>query len=251
MNEKTRSQIMSLVQDQECWMEKTEHVRQLIRVLVIDRSGLTRQGLKEFFSKSRLIEIIGMASTRQEAIDAIQIEQPDLVLLEVQIGQESGIELCKTIRERYQNVGVLFFTDHDDKDILRDAILAGAHGYLLKNATAESLTKSIEIVASGRGIMDQHLTEQVMTWLRDGNRPGQVRWKESCSSDDRHLLSLVAAGKTNKEIGQELRITSSVVASRLQKIYKRLRISRRSEAVRYYINLEQKSQNCQDPFLHG
>ncbi len=91
--------------------------------------------------------------------------------------------------------------------------------------------------------MDQHLTEQVIEWLRDGSAPGRERWKEACSRDERHLLSLVASGKTNKEIGQELNVAHTVVATRLQKIYKRLKISRRSEAARYYINLEQKRQD--------
>lgn len=234
---------MSLVQNQECGMEKTDRVRQPIRVLVIDRSSLALQGLKELFSKGCYIEIVGMATTPQEALEAIHIEQPDLVLLEVRVGQDSGIDLCKTIRHRYPTVGVLFFTDHDDKDILHSAILAGAHGYLLKNATAESISRSIEIVASGRAIMDQHLTEQLITWLRDGSGPGQERRREACSPEERHLLSLVALGKTNKEIGQELTLAPTVVASRLQKIYKRLQISRRSEAARYYIDLEQKSRN--------
>lgn len=91
--------------------------------------------------------------------------------------------------------------------------------------------------------MDQHLTEQVIQWLRDGSTSGHEQWKKTCSREERHLLSLVASGKTNKEIGQELNVVHTVIASRLQKIYKRLRISRRSEAARYYVDLERKGQN--------
>ncbi len=234
---------MSLVQDQEYCMEQSGAVRQPIRVLIVDRSILTLQGIKEFFSRNRHIEVIGMAGTRQEALQVIQTEQPDVALVEVRLGQDCGIELCKTIRQLHPGVRVLFFTAQDDKDILRAAIMAGAHGYLLKSATADSITKSLEVVATGGAIMDQHLTEQVIEWLRDGSAPGRERWKEACSRDERHLLSLVASGKTNKEIGQELNVAHTVVATRLQKIYKRLKISRRSEAARYYINLEQKRQD--------
>ena len=239
---------MSLAQNRECRMEQSAGVRQPIRVLIIDRSILTLQGIKDFFSRSHHIEIIGMAGTRQEALHAIHAEQPDLVLVEAQVGQDSGIELCKTIRQLHPQVRVLFFTTQDDKDVLRAAIMAGAHGYLLKSATAESITKSLEIVASGGAIMDQHLTEQVIQWLRDGRTSGHEQWKKTCSSEERHLLSLVASGKTNKEIGQELNVAHTVIASRLQKIYKRLRISRRSEAARYYVDLEQKRQNGPGPF---
>lgn len=168
---------MSLVQKRERCMEQSDRERRPIRVLIIDRSILTLQGIKDFFSRSHHIEIIGMAGTRQEALQAIHAEQPDLVLVEAQVGQDSGIELCKTIRQFHPQVRVLFFTTQDDKDVLRAAIMAGAHGYLLKSATAESITKSLEIVASGGAIMDQHLTEQVIQWLRDGSTSGHEQWK--------------------------------------------------------------------------
>jgi two-component system response regulator DevR len=209
-----------------------------IRVLLIDDSMLTLHGLKTFLSTIRHIEILGSARTSSEALDAIRVHQPDVVMLETRVGQISGIDLCRTIRESYPHIGVLFFTAHDDKELLRAAIMADAHGYLLKGAAAEAVARSIEIVASGRAIMDQQLTQQVITWARDGALVGQERIPYSCSKDDRQLLSLVALGKTNKEIAQELDLMPRVVATRLHRIYKRLKISRRSEAARYYVQLE-------------
>jgi two-component system response regulator DevR len=148
--------------------------------------------------------------------------------------------------ESHPNIGVLFFTAHDDKELLRAAILADAHGYLLKGAAAEAVARSIEIVASGRAIMDQQLTQQVITWVRDGGLAGQERIPYCCSKEDRQLLSLVALGKTNKEMAQELDLVPRVVATRLQRIYKRLKISRRSEAARYYVQLEKDRLGLED-----
>jgi two-component system, NarL family, response regulator DevR len=212
--------------------------RKPIRVLLIDDSMLTLHGLKTFLSTIRHIEIQGIARTPVEALDAIRAHQPDVVMLETRVGQVSGIDLCRAIRESHPTIGVLFFTAHADKELLRAAIVADAHGYLLKGAAAEAVARSIEIVASGRAIMDQQLTQQVITWVRDGALAGQERIPYSCSKDDRQLLSLVALGKTNKEIAQELNLVPRVVATRLQRIYKRLKISRRSEAARYYVQLE-------------
>jgi two-component system response regulator DevR len=212
--------------------------REPIRVLLIDDSMLTLHGLKTFLSTIRHIEIQGIARTPVEAFDAIRAHQPDVVMLETRVGQVSGIDLCRTIRESHPTIGILFFTAHDDKELLRAAIVADAHGYLLKGAAAEAVARSIEIVASGRAIMDQQVTQQVITWVRDGALAGQERIPYSCSKDDRQLLSLVALGKTNKEIAQELNLVPRVVATRLQGIYKRLKISRRSEAARYYVQLE-------------
>jgi two-component system response regulator DevR len=219
-------------------MDKLTGRREPIRVLLIDDSMLTLHGLKTFLSTIRHIEILGIARAPSEALDAIRVHQPDVVMLETRVGQISGIDLCRTIRESYPHIGVLFFTAHDDKELLRAAIMADAHGYLLKGAAAEAVARSIEIVASGRAIMDQQLTQQVITWARDGALAGQERIPYSCSEHDRQLLSLVALGKTNKEIAQELNLVPRVVATRLQRIYKRLKISRRSEAARYYVQLE-------------
>ncbi|MBI5673681.1 MAG: response regulator transcription factor [Nitrospirae bacterium] len=219
-------------------MDQLTGIRAPIRVLLIDDSILTLHGLKAFLSTARHIEILGSARTPSEAFDAIQAHRPDIVMLETRVGQVSGIDVCRAIRESHPNIGVLFFTAHDDKELLRAAIIADAHGYLLKGAAAEAVVRSIEIIASGRAIMDQQLTQQVITWVRDGGLAGQERIPYSCSKDDRQLLSLVALGKTNKEIAQELNVVPRVVATRLQRIYKRLKISRRSEAARYYVQLE-------------
>lgn len=216
-------------------MDKWTGIRERIRVLLIDDSVLTLNGLKTILSKSNHIEIVGVARTQPDALTAIHAHKPNVVVLEVRVGPSSGIDLCKAIRESHPNVGVLFFTAHDDKHLLHSAILAGAQGYLLKTAAADALVKSIEIVAAGEAIMDYQLTQHVIAWVRDRIRAPQENVKDGCSRDDLLLLSRVAAGKTNKDIAQELNVAPGVVTTRLQKIYKRLKVSRRSEAARYYV----------------
>lgn len=216
--------------------------RNSIRVVLVDDSVLALLGLKTILSKSSYIEIVSVARTGADALTAIHAHQPNVVMLEVRVGQASGIDLCKTIRKSHPHVGVLFFTARDDKNLLYSAILAGAQGYLLKAAAPNAVVKSIEIIAAGKAIMDNQLTQQVIEWTRNGNRAPQERVKDVCSSDDLRLLSLVAAGRTNKDIAKELNIAPGAVATRLQKIYRRLRISRRSQAVRYYVQKTQDGQ---------
>lgn len=209
-----------------------------IRVLLVDDSVLTLHGLNTVLAKNSRLDIVGVAKTRSEALTAIQTHSPHVVVLEVRVGQASGIDLCRAIRESHPNIGVLFFTAHEDKNLLHAAILAGAQGYLLKTAAADAVVKSIEIVATGEAIMDHQLTPHVIEWVRDGRWAPQESFKDSCSREDLEMLSFVAAGKTNKEIAQELHVAPAAVTARLQRIYKRLRISRRSEAARYYVQLE-------------
>ena len=220
-------------------MRGSRGVRKAIRVFLVDESILTLYGLKTFVSKSDHIEVVGIATTCGEAVTAIEAHRPDVVMLEVEVERKSGVELCKQIRDAYPTIGGLFFTAHDNKDLLRAAILAGAQGYLLKSAAADAVTKSIEIVATGQAVMDQHLTEHVITWVKARGAGPSTLGKGHVSRDDLRLLGYVASGKTNREIALELDVPPAAVATRLQRIYKRLGISRRSEAARYYVHLEQ------------
>ncbi|NGZ02078.1 MAG: hypothetical protein CV090_03385 [Nitrospira sp. WS238] len=219
-------------------MSRSGRAQKSIRVLLVDDSMLTLHGLKVFLAKSSHIEVVGLVSSPSEVLTTIQIHRPDVVMMEVEVGRMNGIDLCKKIRSAHPYIGVLFFTDHDNKELLRAAIVAGAQGYLLKTAAADAVAKSIEIVASGQAILDHQLTEHVIAWVKNKGSAVFGTAKRICSAEDLELLSYVASGKTNREIALELDVTTSIVATRLQRIYKRLRISRRSEAARYYVRLE-------------
>ena len=221
-------------------MRPSIHIRERARVILIDDSSFVLNGLQAALSKSNRILVVGIARTEGEALTLLRTSQPDMVVLDVRVGEASGITLCEIIRQSYPNTAVLFLTADDDKYTLRSAILAGAQGYLLKGASKEAIVKSIEIVASGRAIMDQRLTQQLLAWIRDGRRTAQCERKGDCSSIDLRLLSFLAAGKSNKEIAREMNITPTAVAACLQIIYKRLNVSRRSETVRYVVQWEKE-----------
>lgn len=227
-------------------MDLAPQREQPIRILLIDASAIILHGLKEALSKQNGIVVAGTAHSDVEAQQALQTCRPHVVILDVAVGRTSGINLCRTIHQSHPNVGVLFFTAEDDANLLRSAISAGARGYLLKSASVEAILKSIEAVAIGWAMVDPDLTHQVLTWIRDGvGVPSQYSLADS-TVEDLTLLSRVAAGKTNKAIALELDVDQSVIASRLQRIYKRLRISRRAEVVSYFLKYDRK----RHPELH-
>ncbi|MGC4097129.1 MAG: response regulator transcription factor [Nitrospira sp.] len=229
---------MTPLQSRDYRVEPSIGLHRPVRVLLIDDSIFTLHGLRTFLSEKSNIAVVGTARTEAEAFSSIQTCRPDVVILEVKVGSANGINMCKIIRGSYPHIAVLFFSADEDKDILHSAILAGAQGYLLKNASGESVAKSIEIVSAGQAIMDQQLTQQVLAWVRDSSEVPPPTTIESYTNEDRRILSLVTAGKTNKEIAQELNVMVSIVTTRLQRIYKRLKISRRSEAARYFTQAE-------------
>ncbi|MGQ0557924.1 MAG: response regulator [Nitrospiraceae bacterium] len=220
-------------------MEKPNRIQERARVALIDESKFVLEGLQAALSKSSRILVAGTARTEQEAVALIRTCQPDVVILDVRVGRASGITLCGVIRESYPNTAVLFSTADDDRHTLQSPILAGAQGYVLKGASEESIVKSVEIVAAGQAIMDQRLTPQLLAWVRDGKRTAPRERVDDCSSADRRILSLIAAGQSNKEIARELNVTPGAVTARLRAVYKRLKISRRSEAARYFVQWEQ------------
>ncbi|CUS32685.1 response regulator [Candidatus Nitrospira nitrificans] len=219
-------------------MEQLIRMQERARVVLIDQSSVVLEGLQVALSKSSRILVAGTAHTEQEAVALVRTCQPDVVILDIRVGHASGITLCGVIRESYPNTAVRFFTGEDDRHILQSAILAGAQGYLLKSASEESIVKSVEIVAAGKATIDQRLTPRLLAWVRDGKRTAPRERVENYSNADRRVLSPIAAGQSNKEIARELNITPSAVTVRLRTVYKRLKISRRSEAVRYFVQWE-------------
>lgn len=208
--------------------------RQQVRVLLVDQSNLVLHRLKAALTRGHRIVIVGTARTHGEAGVLLQTCRPDVAVLDIQVGALSGISLCRTIRKSHPQIAVLFYSTDDDKHLLRSAILAGAQGYLLKRASGEALAKAIEIVAAGQAVVDQQLTLEILKWVRERTRSAQRRRLSPCSASDLRVLSLIAAGKTNKQIARHLNVTPGVFRARLLGIYKRLGISRRSAAASYF-----------------
>jgi two-component system response regulator DevR len=178
--------------------------RQQVRVLLVDQSDGVRQRLKTALATNPYTVVVGTARTPYEGGVLLQTCHPDVAVLDIQAGDLSSIHLCRTIRKSYPQIAVLFFTASDDHRLLKSAILAGAQGYLLKQASGEAVAKAIEVVAAGQAVVDQQLTPELLKWVRERTGPAQRTRSSRCSASDMRVLSLIAAGKTNKEISQNL-----------------------------------------------
>lgn len=212
--------------------------RQQVRVLLVDQSDGVLQRLKTVLATSSRTVVVGTARTPYEAGVLLHTCRPDVAVLDIQAEDPSGIHLCRTIRKSYPQIAVLFFTTSDDTRLLKSAILAGAQGYLLKRASGEAVAKAIEVIAAGQAVVDQQLTPELLKWVRERTGPAQRMRSSRCSASDLQVLSLIAAGKTNKEIARHLNVTPGVFRARLLKIYKRLGVSRRSAAASYFTRWE-------------
>jgi two-component system, NarL family, response regulator DevR len=215
-------------------MAPSTGTRDQARVLLVDASPLILQGIQEILAKSPQVCVVGTAQSTDDALAAVQTCRPTVVVSEVQVGRASGIDLCRTIRESYPKISVLFFTNRDDQHLLRSAILAGAQGYLLKKASVEAVVRGIEVVSEGMAIMDPQLTPHIISWVKEQGRRLPFQRLNECSEDEFRVLALMSDGKTNKEIAQELKISPGQLSTRLRALYRRLKISRRVEATTCY-----------------
>ena len=209
-----------------------------VRVLLVDDSVMIREGLKMLLGNYRNLAIAGEASTGRELFDLLPRCRPDVVLMDIRLKDESGIDLCTRLRQLCPRLPVLFLTAYDDHDLLHDAMGAGGQGFLTKDASGATIAASLEALATGQPFLDPHATDYLLARLRRGVFPSANLNPCSPTPEDLRMLSLVAAGKTNREMGQELGLSASRVKGHLHRLFRQLNISRRSEAATYFATLQ-------------
>lgn len=204
------------------------HDARVIRLLLVDDHEIVRTGLREFVSARRNIEVVGECGTASGAITESLHLKPHVVLMETQLPDGCGLLACRKILASSPDIKVLFLTALDDDKTRLESIFAGADGYLLKNICANTLTDAIETVASGRPILDPAIIPSLLKQIR--SRTVQPVGDKSLSPQEQRIMSLVAEGKTNKEIGEVLGLSDKTVKNYLSNVFQKLHVTRRSEA---------------------
>jgi DNA-binding NarL/FixJ family response regulator len=160
--------------------------------------------------------------------------KPDIVLMDVRLPDGSGVEAAREILARSPTTGILFLTSYAEDDSVLAAVLAGAHGYVLKNIDAGLLIRSIRAVSNGQSILDPVLTQRALGWIKAGSvQPGLAR-ERSLAPQEERVLALVADGLTNKEIAVAMQLSDKTVKNYLANMFQKLRISRRTQAATFF-----------------
>ena len=206
-----------------------------IRVLMVEDHALVRMGLEAVIRKNSRVKVVAHAGTIKEAIQKVTANKPDLVLMDIRLPDGSGVEGCRQILSDYPDIRVLFLTSHSDDDSILAAVLAGAHGYLLKDIQPKELIRAIETVAAGHSIFDLSVTQRVRSWLKKHEESLNANPTMGLSSQQYKVLKLIAEGKTNKEIASALDLSEKTVKNYLATIFGKLQVSRRSEAAIFFL----------------
>ena len=204
-----------------------------LRVLLVDDHEVVRDGVKVLLQATDDIIVTAEASSVREAVDEADRARPDVVVMDVRLADGSGIEATREIRARHPKTAVIMLTSFADDEALFASIMAGASGYVLKQVRGGELVRAIRTVGKGESLLDPAVTSSVLDRLRKGKHLLKDEKLARLSPQEERILSLVADGKTNREIGEELHLAEKTVKNYVSSILSKLEVARRAEAAAY------------------
>ncbi|MBI4305994.1 MAG: response regulator transcription factor [Chloroflexi bacterium] len=204
-----------------------------IRVFLVDDHEVVRMGLRAALEAESDLEVVGEAADGASALRQMEFQRPDVVLMDIRMPGQNGIEVCRAVRERQPDTRVIMLTSYGDEEAVFSSIMAGASGYLLKNTGRAELIRAIRSAAKGESLLDPSVTSRVLAKLRDLSGKEADREAALLSDREREVLVLVARGLTNKEIASQLFITENTARNHVSRILEKLGLSRRSEAATF------------------
>jgi two-component system, NarL family, response regulator DevR len=206
-----------------------------IRVLIVDDHHIVRMGLMTIINDRSGMEVVGEAGNAIEALREVERLQPDVVLMDIRLPGESGIEVTSQISKRFPQSKVVMLTSFADDSMIFRAISAGAVGYVLKQVEDEDLFKAITVAARGESVLDPAVTSKLIARVREAERKGDDDAFRDLSERELDVLNLVAKGKTNAEIGESLNLSDRTVGNYVGTILQKLHLTNRIELATYAV----------------
>ena len=199
-----------------------------IRVLIVDDHPVVREGLRSLLDGDPDIEVVGEAGSTGDARTGVRRLSPNVVVLDIKLGDGDGIDVCREIKNDFPATGVIMLSAFWDDSSVRRALDAGADGYLLKHAERLDLRNSILTVSRGEPVFDPMIAGAIGRRSKGGGGPPE---EPPLSEQEIGILSLVAQGLTNKKIGEQLYLSPHTVKDYLGAIMLKLGAKNRAEAV--------------------
>jgi DNA-binding NarL/FixJ family response regulator len=206
-----------------------------IRLLIVDDHTLFREGLRALFSAIEDIELVGEATTGQEAIDLVEEYQPDVILMDIDMPGMSGVQATRSILRKIPSIGIVMVTMLEDDASIFSAMRAGARGYVLKGAQPDELLQTIRAVANGQALFGAAIAARMMRYFNEQ----QARFKTVLPEEafpeltrrELEVLELIAQGDKNRAIAEKLVISDKTVRNHITNIFSKLQVADRTEAI--------------------
>jgi two-component system response regulator NreC len=207
-----------------------------IRVFLVDDHTVVRQGLRRILESDDEIEIVGEAGDGRTAIDLVQKLRPHVVVMDVAMPELNGIEATRQILKRVEGAKVLVLSMHGDDVYVRQALKAGARGYLLKDSEDLDLIKAVKAIRAGGSFFSPPVSKVVLSGYLGDRADGEAEDGVARLTDrEREVLQLIAEGKTNKEVAHALSVSVNTVETHRKHIMEKLDLHNTAELVRFAI----------------
>ena len=199
----------------------------VIRVLLVEDHDVVREALRSLLSQHDDIHVVGEEGAATGAVEACERLEPDLVLLDLRLGDGSGVDVARRIRELECAARILVLSVHDASRDLREALSAGADGYLLKSTTGKSLVEGIRRCVAGETVIGEEFLPKLLDDISRGHSDGLAE----ISGREHEVLELVAEGMANRDIAEFLGISMRTAQKHVEHLFKKLEVNDRTELV--------------------
>ncbi|HOO73957.1 MAG TPA: response regulator transcription factor [Tepiditoga sp.] len=210
----------------------------MIKVMIVDDQALIREGISMLLSFSEDIKIISEASNGREAIEKIEKEKPDVVLMDIRMPVMDGVEATEKIKKMHPEVKVIILTTFKEDEYIFYALKNGANGYILKDVKSEEIIKAIRAVYTGNVLLQSEIANKVVDILNNFQTKSEKEIEikgpyEALTHRESEIALLVVEGKSNKEIAEKLFITEGTVKNHISNVLSKLQVRDRTQLVLY------------------
>jgi DNA-binding NarL/FixJ family response regulator len=206
-----------------------------VRVLLADDHEIVRHGVRALLEAEEGFEVVGEATTGREAVAEARRLRPGVAIIDVSMPELNGLEATRRIREALPGCEVLIFTIHDSEQVLREAIAAGAHGFVLKSDAARTLVTAVASLGQHKAFFPSPAAELLLAGYLEPDADGRASSPHRLTSRQREVLQLLAEGRTNKDVAQLLGIAVKTAEAHRTNIMTKLGLHSLGDLVRYAI----------------
>ncbi len=206
-----------------------------LRILLVDDHEIVRVGLRALLERHPDFVVVDEAGTAREALEKALLHHPDVVVMDIRLPGGDGITACREIKQQLPKTNVIMLTSYAEDEMLFEAINAGAAGYVLKQIGGDELVRAIERIGRGEALLDPLVTQQVLRRLREASWQERASAFADLTEQELRVLSLVAEGKTNREIAKQLFLGEGTVRNYVSNILSKLNLTNRAEAAAYAV----------------
>jgi DNA-binding NarL/FixJ family response regulator len=203
--------------------------------MLIDDHTVLRDGLKSIFEMEEDITVVGEAESAEIAIKEVGLLNPDVILMDINLPDQNGVILTRQIKEQFKEINILILTMHSHEEYFMSAIREGADGYLLKDAPSEQVVGAVRTVMRGEAVIHPSMTKKLLTFHQQQNNGVK---ETELTEREKEVLTCLVQGLSNKEIAKNLFISDKTVKIHVSKIFKKINVKSRSQAVIHAIQYQ-------------